>query len=327
MCIYPTYIINPKYKPNKKNHGIVPIPRDSRLLYVPIPCGKCYECRRKKRNEWLNRINEEVSYSNKNNIYMKFVTLTFSEENLSKLDKRCGTDAEANSVAKISIYLFRERWRKRFKYSCKHFIVPELGHQNTERLHLHGILFLQHNATDKEISEIWQYGRVQVGKFVNEASVKYITKYMLKTDERGFEGRIFASPGLGKSYLNKIQAKNARYKRGETQEWMIAASGRRTSLPTYYRNEIYTEHERENLWLERLDKEERWVDGVKYPVNTEAGIRAYEDALNVAREKNKKLQYGRPLTTAERIKNEGNLGNRKIKPIFGVRKKKGGATM
>lgn len=60
MCLYPKYIINPKYKPNKKNSGFVPIPIDYRLLYVPIACGECEECKKKKQTEWLTRLSEEV---------------------------------------------------------------------------------------------------------------------------------------------------------------------------------------------------------------------------------------------------------------------------
>ena len=43
MCLYPRLIKNPKYKPNKKNGGRVPPILDSRVLAVPIGCGKCLE--------------------------------------------------------------------------------------------------------------------------------------------------------------------------------------------------------------------------------------------------------------------------------------------
>jgi len=36
MCLYPKLIKNPKYKPNKKNGGIVPELKDIRVLAVPI---------------------------------------------------------------------------------------------------------------------------------------------------------------------------------------------------------------------------------------------------------------------------------------------------
>ena len=48
MCLYPRLIKNPKYKPNKKNGGQVPPILDSRVLAVPIGCGKCLECKKQK---------------------------------------------------------------------------------------------------------------------------------------------------------------------------------------------------------------------------------------------------------------------------------------
>ena len=74
MCLYPRLIQNRKYIPNKKNGGKVPPFSDIRVLGVPVGCGNCMECIRKKRSEWQQRLNEEIK-ENKNG---KFVTLTFS---------------------------------------------------------------------------------------------------------------------------------------------------------------------------------------------------------------------------------------------------------
>ena len=48
MCLYPTLIDNPKYKSNKKNGGVIPLCIDERIKKVPIGCGYCEECRKKK---------------------------------------------------------------------------------------------------------------------------------------------------------------------------------------------------------------------------------------------------------------------------------------
>ena len=48
MCLYPKMILNKKYRPNKKNGGNTPFFNDIRTLYVPIACGVCYECLKKK---------------------------------------------------------------------------------------------------------------------------------------------------------------------------------------------------------------------------------------------------------------------------------------
>ena len=61
-------------------------------------------------------------------------------------------------------------------------------------------------------------------------------------------------------------------------------------MPIYYRNKIYTDEEKEKLWIEKLDKEERWVNGVK--VDISKGEEEYYRLLEVKRAKNKRLGYG-----------------------------------
>ena len=90
MCLYPRLLINPKYKPNKKNGGKVPpFPiingiEDKRVMYVPIACGKCMECMRSKSNEWRVRLNEEIK-EHKNG---HFVTPTLSPDSLYELSQK-----------------------------------------------------------------------------------------------------------------------------------------------------------------------------------------------------------------------------------------------
>ena len=86
MCLYPKLIKNRKYVANKKNGGIIPDVKDDRVLYVPVGCGNCIECRKKKKREWQVRLQEELKV-NKG----VFITLTFSDEELKKL-------AETNEV-------------------------------------------------------------------------------------------------------------------------------------------------------------------------------------------------------------------------------------
>ena len=119
---------------------MIPNYEDERVLYVPVGCGKCIECRNQKKRNWQIRLHEEI----KEDLTGKFVTLTFSEEELNKLCNETNT-TESNAVATIAVRRFLERWRKEFKKSVKHWLITELGHENTERIHLHGILFTNEN--------------------------------------------------------------------------------------------------------------------------------------------------------------------------------------
>ena len=81
MCLYPRFMKNPKYKPNKKNGRKPPAITDKRVEYVPIGCGKCIECLKQKARGWQIRMLEEI----KNDHTGKFVTLSFSNESFIKL--------------------------------------------------------------------------------------------------------------------------------------------------------------------------------------------------------------------------------------------------
>ena len=83
MCLYPRLLKNKKYEPNKKNGGNVPTVTDNRVLAVPIGCGRCMECMKKKSREWQVRLMEEIR-ENKN---AHFVTLTLSNERYIELSK------------------------------------------------------------------------------------------------------------------------------------------------------------------------------------------------------------------------------------------------
>lgn len=288
MCLYTKMVKNPKYTSNKKNGGKIPECKDKRVLYVPIGCGECIECRRKKTREWKVRLMEEM----KNDKTGQYVTLTFSEESLEKLENEHKTK-EANEVAKIAVKLFRERWRKKYKKSIKHWLIPELGHENTERLHLHGILYT--DKTTEEIEERWGYGVITVGYSMNMRCINYIVKYITKVDKDhpGFKGKILTSPGIGRGYADRLNAKRNKYNGKETDELYRMENGAKTALPIYYRNKIYTEEEREKLWIHKIEEDTMYVNGKKIEnVSSKKGEERLKKAIIRARKENKRLGYG-----------------------------------
>jgi len=180
MCLFPKLVKNRKYVANKKNQGNVPEADDQRKLYVPIGCGKCMECLKKKSREWQVRLNEEIKTDSRG----LFVTLSFSDESLQELQTDIiglsGYELD-NETATKAVRRFLERWRKKHKKSVKHWLVTELGTQNTERIHLHGIIFTD---LKDDVKQIWKYGNVYIGDYVNEETIGYIVKYLHKTDPK-----------------------------------------------------------------------------------------------------------------------------------------------
>ena len=281
MCLYPRLIKNPKYK-----NGNVYIP-DERVIYVPIGCGDCIECQKKKSNNWKIRLSEEIK-----NKELKgyFVTLTFSTDELKNIDEKIDIKISGynrdNAIATKATRLFLERWRKKYKTSLRHWFITELGHGSTEHIHIHGLIWT--NEDFENVRNIWSYGFVyprphQVKKnYVNMLTINYIIKYVTKKDiqHKNYRSVILTSPGIGSNAkLSEYEINNDIYK---------SRTGHEMALPIYYRNKIYTESEREKRWLEKLDKNERWIDGQKVKADD---IELINQLLKQAQDRCKKKGY------------------------------------
>lgn len=316
MCLYPRLIYNRKYKANKKNGGNAPYMKDPRVAWVPIGCQVCIECRQKKSREWAIRLMEDIKkYKNG-----KFITLTYSTEAIKQLIQedeesyqQCTdktkkskwkrlTQLEGyeldNQLATRSMRLFLERWRKKYKKSLRHWMVTELGDGHTEHMHMHGIVWTDE---PEEIENIWKYGtvwtgRVKLGKkinYVNGATVNYIVKYITKMDERhmAYQNIILCSPGIGNNYTETYNSTKNKYNGLDTNEYYRRETGAKTGLPIYWRNKIYSEEEREDLWLQKLDNGTRWVCGEKI----EGGdMETYQSLVEYHRRRTMALGYKSP---------------------------------
>lgn len=282
MCLYPKFVKNPKYLPNKKNGGRIPPLFDNRLKYVSVGCGRCRECLKQKANEWITRLTYEL-LENKDNA--KFVTLTFSNESLSNLINEFENDTEI--IVKKAVRRFCERWRKKYKKQPRHWLITELGHKNTERIHLHGIIW----GDSDDIRNIWKYGHVWIGDYVNKETIFYITKYVTKIDtkHKNYIPRIYTSKGIGSLYW---KSKFHTWKRKETKEYLRLPNGQRKGLPIYYRNHIFSELQRELLWKWRLDKQKIYVLGKECDISTIDGQLDYMRLLTEEQQINKRLGYG-----------------------------------
>lgn len=314
MCLYPELIKNPKYKPNKKNGGKPPLLLDKRLEYVPRACGKCMECMKAKSREWQVRLLEHIK-TNKNG---KFITLTFSNEAIAYINnlideeeaqllidfKTEGYERD-NRIATKAVRRFLERWRKKYKVSPMHWLITELGHQGTKNIHIHGIIWTDEPI--EEVEKIWKSGEdgggyVWLGNrqknsdklynYVNEKTINYITKYVTKIDHENkyYKPKILTSKGIGKDYLKTFNSKINQFKEGNTKEYYITRTGHKLKLPMYLRNKLYNDEEKEKLWLEKLDKQVRWVNGTK--IDIKDGEEDYYKYLKHVQQINKEIGYG-----------------------------------
>lgn len=311
MCLYPKLIDNPKYRGTKKNGYNPPTATDHRVKKVPIGCGRCMECIKKKAREWQVRLLEDI----KEHRDGKFITLTLNDKTYAKLNMEIknstGYDRD-NDIATLATRRFLERWRKHNKKSLRHWLVTELGHRGTENIHLHGIVYTDNiqeleqtwNWTDQSTGEtyggyVWK-GKARVAKrgeiiyqnYVNEKTVGYITKYVQKMDEqhKTYKPKILTSAGIGNHYTKTDDFRKNKYNHSRTVETYKTGTGHKISLPIYWRNHAYTEDEREKLWLQKLDKQERWVNGER--VSIANGEEQYYRLLKYHQERNISLGYG-----------------------------------
>lgn len=283
MCLFPRIVKNPKYLPNKKNKGNPPICTDERLLYVPIKCGQCIECRKQKAREWRVRLEQEYTKSNEK---AYFVTLTFNQKSWEKYIQKAESE---NQGVTLAVRRFLERWRKETKRSVRHWLITEKG-EDYDRIHLHGIIWT--NESTEFIKKKWSYGFSFIGSYVNNKTINYITKYITKRDEKhkDFEGKILCSAGIGRGYNTKQDYH--KFNGINTNDHIRLANGTKIQLPIYYRNKIYTEEEREKLWLIKTEENIRYIRGIKFDMKREDERERFFKVLTQEQQENKRLGYG-----------------------------------
>lgn len=304
MCLYPKFIINRKYVPNKKNKYNPPQIKDERTKYVPVGCGNCMECKKQKSRGWQVRLHEEIRYDNK----CIFVTLSFSDEQLTKLDNEIPQNYKAyyrdNKIATLAVRRFLELWRFKYGKSIKHWLVTELGQNKTERLHIHGILWTTNKT---QLNDTWKYGNIWTGTYVNEKTINYIVKYINKIDQKHlyYNSIILSSKGIGKNYISRLDSKNNKFKGSNTDQLYTTRTGIKLNLPIYYRNLLYNDDQREELWLHLLNTNTRYVNKIKIDVSQNDDD--YYKVLEDQRVINKILKYGDNIKDPERLEYEKHL--------------------
>nr|WAE43687.1 MAG: replication initiator protein [Microviridae sp.] len=319
MCLYNRLVRNPKYLPNKKNGGNPPIPNDTRTLYVPIGCGRCIECKKAKQREWIVRLLEDIKI-NKN---ASFITLTFSDQAIAELSKELPNKkgyAFDNAIATLAVRRWLERYRKKYKHSLRHWLTTELGHEGTQNIHLHGFAWFDTHEQFMNADEIWQYGKILKGQpiwernkiiayknYVNQSTIMYITKYVSKMDydHKEYNQIILTSPGIGGNYLNRTDATKNKYEDTNTKEYYKTEAGHKIALPIYYRNKLYTDEEKEKLWINKLDEQVRYVLGAKIDISKT--LDDYNNTLDYARAKNIRLGYQTNIIDTDRKEYENKL--------------------
>jgi len=208
---------------------------------VPVPCGKCPECMKRRISGWSFRLMQQERISNT----AHFITLTYDTNHIH---------ITANGFMGLNrrdVQLFFKRLRKahtKGTSNIKYYVCGEYGGK-TNRPHYHAIIF---NVKLELIQPAWQLGQVHYGT-VSGASVGYTLKYMSKpsripmhrNDDRQREFSLM-SKGLGSNYLTKAMI-TWHHKSLHDRMYCTTDDGKKISMPRYYKQKIYHETQRKAI--------------------------------------------------------------------------------
>lgn len=210
--------------------------------WIPVPCGKCPSCRKRRTDEWAFRIVQE-SLSSETSL---FVTLTYDPEHVPLSGNLFPTLQPKDFTD------FMKRLRRLEEGSglkLKYYMCGEYGTKN-KRPHYHMCIF---NVMDESnIAKAWsldgvQFGIVHVGTVTSD-SAAYTVGYMSKTSWRPEHGRDDRIPeysrmskGLGARYITP--AISAYHKADLTRTYLTKDNGDKIAMPRYYKKRIFTEDE------------------------------------------------------------------------------------
>ena len=103
---------------------------------------------------------------------------------------------------------------------------------------MHGFIWTNENDSLK----YWRNGYTYEGEYMSVNAITYTTKYMMKvnTREPEYVPKIMSSAGIGRNWVNSVNAKRAKYVPRETKEEYLTNQGQIRGIPIYYRKKINT---------------------------------------------------------------------------------------
>ncbi len=227
-CMFPFYVEQPFYTSQEER-------------YVPVPCGKCPDCLKRRASQWGFRLRKEEERSSG----ALFVTLTYDTQFVPITAKGW------MSLDKTDVQKFFKRLRKRLKQTdpnglpLRYYICGEYGGR-TKRPHYHAIVF---NANELDILKAWcdpqtvqPIGNVHFGN-VSGASISYTVKYINKGRWKPMHANDDRIPEF--SLMSKRMGKNwatpaiVNYHTSDpSKAYITLEDGVKMAIPRYYKNLI-----------------------------------------------------------------------------------------
>lgn len=222
---------------------------------VPVPCGRCPPCRRRRIDAWVFRMMREDLVSDS----AHFITLTYDGDHVPLTPNGFMTLTRGH----FDTYIFRKgkvtvdrccftRYMKRLRKLCpgcklRYYACGEYGTDNF-RPHWHAIVF--NVDDDSKFFKAWSLDGVAIGKvdvgYVSDDSIAYTTAYANSSSHRVFHSRddrvpefSLMSKGLG---LNYVSPETKHYHNADlSRNFLTKSNGDRIAMPRYYRDRIFTD--------------------------------------------------------------------------------------
>ena len=248
-----------------------------REVDIRISCGKCPGCKLRRIQEWVHRLQEEDKVSRS----AYFVTLSYAPHSVPISNKGFMTLSKTRFEGKKQIDSDLQRFfkalRKREPLQIRYYACGEYG-DTRMRPHYHLILFNVSDAVhigydnkgnklfrSENVLRSWMrdntlIGDVYMGQVTND-SIAYTAKYIdkekkipiHKNDDRVKEFSLM-SKNLGRTFIqdydedNKVwipKSKINDYFKQHLGENFVHINGNKVPLARYYRNKIFSEHEKQ----------------------------------------------------------------------------------
>ncbi|QXP08476.1 MAG: replication initiator protein [Arizlama microvirus] len=203
---------------------------------VPVPCGRCPPCKKRRVDGWVFRLQQEEKRSST----ARFITLTYGPHSLPISPNGWMT------LDKSDLQKYFKRLRKLCpSVNVRYYACGEYG-SKSKRPHYHAIVF--NVPDDNMFYSAWSLdgvpiGAVHVGQVSNN-SIAYTMKYIDKSNFFAFhdkDDRVpefpLMSKGLGSNYVTPqiVDYHHDDYSR----LYLTTDGGHKIAMPRYYKGRIY----------------------------------------------------------------------------------------
>lgn len=180
-----------------------------------IPCGKCFDCRKRENNSWLFRLKAEIESLPKSEWYAVFCTLTYNDKHLPRIPRillKNKKDSSDFCFSKSDVREFSEKVRKFLELKgakdekrSRWLIASEFG-ESTHRPHYHMLWIVPSFIDSSElftfVKQIW----------CNKGFV-FPKEFEGGIDSHGYQHKPFVVDDLPKTckYVSKYISKDIAY--------------------------------------------------------------------------------------------------------------------